>query len=35
MKISNGSQLFVLTSKDEGRCFEQMKDYFDQMFFAN
>ena len=35
MKLSEGNKLFTLTSKDEGVCLEQLKDYFEQMYFAN
>lgn len=30
-----GAMLFELSGKDEVVCYSQLKDYFDQMYFAN
>jgi len=35
MQASKGKQLFELTCKEEVICYEQLKDYFEQMYFAN
>ena len=35
MKLSTGKTLFTLTSEDEGLCMKELKNYFEQMYFAN
>ena len=30
-----GAMLFELDGKDEMACYAKLKDYFDQMYFAN
>jgi hypothetical protein len=30
-----GAMLFELSGKDEVVCYAQLKDYFEQMYFAN
>lgn len=30
-----GALLFELSGKDEVVCYEMLKDYFEQMYFAN
>ena len=30
-----GAMLFELSGKDEAICYAQLKDYFEQMYFAN
>lgn len=30
-----GAMLFELSGKDEVVCYEQLKNYFEQMYFAN
>ncbi len=30
-----GATLFELSAKEEHVCYEQLKKYFDQMYFAN
>ncbi|GEM_PF-1831280 len=35
MKKVMGSKLFELTSDSESRTYASLKDYFEQMYFAN
>lgn len=35
MQRVNGKKLFELTSQSESLCYKQLKDYFEQMYFAN
>jgi len=35
MQRVKGSALFELTSKSESICYAKLKDYFEQMYFAN
>ncbi len=35
MQAVKGKQLFELTSQEELVCYKQLKDYFEQMYFAN
>ena len=35
MQRVNGAQLFELTSSSEAICYSKLKDYFEQMYFAN
>lgn len=35
MQRLDGAKLFELTTETEAVCYSKLKDYFEQMFFAN
>lgn len=35
MQLSSGTCLFELTTQSESKCYAELKDYFDHMYFAN